>query len=300
MTITIGARQVASDSPSNVVVAEVMLGSDSIISNPLTVLSESNNIFLIYTSLGISQDIYDIGQISLSEVVTSLFGQFTYQFSIRFVKKGTPVVSAQFIGPPGVPGIPGIPGNIGPTGPQGPTGPFGGPTGPQGLQGSPGPTGINGIDGVTGMTGPPGPTGPAGSGSLISTSFDIELQTTSDQLIDTRPAFPSGPNRWLLLSITLRLKTPLTGTSGCETNLRIGSTPGGQEIVLDQLIDDTMMTGIIVGGFASISLDTGMSQSNGFEAAYDASQNIYAKSTFSIGTPSGGVITAYLLWQELS
>ncbi len=126
MTTTIGVRKLASDSPSNVVVAEVLLISDTVIPNPLTTLSLSNNIFTIYSALGISQEVYDIGQVSLSTVTTTIASQFTYQFAMRFVKKGTPVTSSQFIGPPGVPGKPGAPGVPGLPGPTGPAGGGGG------------------------------------------------------------------------------------------------------------------------------------------------------------------------------
>ena len=149
MTITIGVQELVSDNP-NIIVAQVLLGSDQILPNALTVLSRPENLLHIYSSLGISQDVYDIGQVSLSNIVSQFISQFTYQFSMRFVKKGEPVSPNQFIGPPGPPGKqghpggPGGPGVPGPTGPAGVTGPFGGPQGSPGHQGSPGPAGVTG------------------------------------------------------------------------------------------------------------------------------------------------------------
>ncbi len=134
---------------------------------------------------------------------------------------------------------------------------------------------------------------------LRQVSFDISLVNTSNQMIDVRPAIPAGNGRWLLISITLRIETALTGTAGCTTNLRIGSTAGGNEIVLDQLIDTTQGVGTVVGGLAIDSLGSSMSQHNGFQGAFPASQAFYAKSTFSVGTPAAGVVRAHLLWQAL-
>jgi hypothetical protein len=170
MTLTIGIQELVSDNPINIVVAEILLNSDSILPNPLTTLCESKNLFQIYSSLGISQDVYDIGQVALSSVMAPFPGQYTYLFAMRFVKKGFSVTSNQFIGPPGIQGKQGAPGllGIGVTGVQGQTGIQGtqGFTGPQGIQGFTGvtgPTGPQGIQGVTGVTGPTGAQGATGS-----------------------------------------------------------------------------------------------------------------------------------------
>ena len=128
---------------------------------------------------------------------------------------------------------------------------------------------------------------------------DIALASFTAQLIDSRPVLPTGPNRWLLVSITLRLKVAETGTGTPTLNLRIGSTSGGQEIVLDQLIATTNSVGDIVGGFAIASLGSGMSSDNGFQAVFPASQALYAKSIQVAGTTTGGIVTATMWWQAL-
>jgi hypothetical protein len=78
----------------------------------------------------------------------------------------------------------------------------------------------------------------------------------------------------------------------------VGSTLGGQEIVLDQIVLPAAAVGTIVGGFTLASLGTDMSSANGFEASYPASQSTYARVT-AAGAPATGTLTAYELWQEL-
>ena len=139
MTITIGIQKLASDN-SNIIVALVLLNSNTILPNPLTALSSPDIINQIYLSLGISQNGYDISQVALLTVTTPISSQFIYQFAVRFIQKGTLITSIQFIGPPGPPGKQGAPGLPGPPGPPGPTGPSG-PVGPTGIQGATGPQG---------------------------------------------------------------------------------------------------------------------------------------------------------------
>jgi hypothetical protein len=135
--------------------------------------------------------------------------------------------------------------------------------------------------------------------TLITLAVDIDLTTTANTVIDTRPASPSGTNRWKLMSIDLRVKVELAGSGGSPSSvISIGSTSGGQEIVLNQTVLPATSVGSIVGGFSLETLGTDMSQVNGFEAMYPASQNIYANVT-QTDNPSSGTITAYLLWQGL-
>ena len=182
MTVTLGIQQQLSDQ-TNVVVASVLLNSDQILANPLSTLVEPVYFNQIYTTLQISPNQYQIGQITLGQVPVPFAGIYTYQFAIRFVQNGTPVTSQQFLGPQGPPGIPGKAGapGIGSEGPPGPTGPQGatgvmgstgpsaGPVGATGVQGATGPqgaTGVRGAPGIQGFTGAqgiPGPTGPRGT-----------------------------------------------------------------------------------------------------------------------------------------
>ena len=195
MTTTIGVQKLISDQ-TNVVVATILLSSDTILQNPINVLVSPVNFNQVYQSLQINSSNYQIGQLTLQTVNSPTVGTFQYTFSVRFVQNGTAVAQQQFIGPPGVqgqpgraglqgsPGLQGLQGATGlqgPTGPQGQTGPSGGPigptgaqgvtgaigaTGPIGLQGATGPqgaTGVNGINGVTGQQGPTGSIGPTGA-----------------------------------------------------------------------------------------------------------------------------------------
>ena len=133
--------------------------------------------------------------------------------------------------------------------------------------------------------------------NLITTAFDIDLTTTGNPVIDTRPATPTGPVRWKLMSIDLRLKVAITGSGSPSSVISIGSTSGGQQIVINQTVLLSASVGDSVGGFSLATLGTDMSQATGFEACYGASQAIYANVTES-GSPATGTITAYLLWQR--
>jgi hypothetical protein len=135
----------------------------------------------------------------------------------------------------------------------------------------------------------------APSTTLVTMAVDIDLTVNGSSVIDTRPATPTGQGRWKLMSIDLRLKVGLGSGSSI---ISIGSTSGGQQIVLNQTILPATSVGTIVGGFALNTLGSGMSQVTGFEVVYPASQQIWANVTPS-GSPSTGTITAYLLWQGL-
>jgi hypothetical protein len=177
MAITLGVQKVASDK-ANIVSAEVLLNSDEILANPLSELTKGPVLTKVFAQLGLSMEEWDIGSVALSTVTSPFYSLFTYNFSMRFVKKGTAVVDAVFIGPPGPPGVPGGQGPVGQqgqqglaglTGPVGPTGPPGstgagepGPPGPAGVDGATGPQGPPGIDGIQGIQGSPGVTGSAG------------------------------------------------------------------------------------------------------------------------------------------
>jgi len=134
--------------------------------------------------------------------------------------------------------------------------------------------------------------------TLVSVQTNIDLITTANTVIDTRPSSPPGPGRWKLVSIDLRVLTPVSGAPDSFSNVKIGSTPGGSEIILNQVIMPTSVTGDIVGGLSLMTLGTDMGQLNGFEAIYPASKTIYASVSGS-GTLTSGEITAYLLWQGL-
>jgi hypothetical protein len=152
--------------PLNIIQALVVLTSDYVLSNPITTLNEPDIFKQVYQALGLDPDAYDIGQVKYNKVTTTFVGNYAYEFSIKFVPKGTGLDDQIFIGPPGPAGPRGVAGPVGPAGPPGPigeTGPYGGPTGPQGSTGPQGFTGATGSQGEMGSTGPQGAGGPQGA-----------------------------------------------------------------------------------------------------------------------------------------
>lgn len=148
MAVTLGVQKVASDK-ANIVSAQVLLNSDEILPNPLSELTKGPILTSIFAQLSLSMDEWEIGSVALSRVTSPFFSLFTYNFSMRFVLKGTAVVDAVFIGPPGPPGVPGG-------------------QGPAGQQGGQGLAGVTGPPGLPGATGPAGPAGPQGVQSNIN------------------------------------------------------------------------------------------------------------------------------------
>lgn len=148
MAVTLGVQKVASDK-ANIVSAQVLLNSDEILPNPLAKLMEGSVITSIFAQLNLSMEEWELGSVALSQVTSPFFSLFTYNFSMRFVLKGTAVVDAVFIGPPGPPGVPGA-------------------QGPVGQQGAQGLAGVTGPPGLPGATGPAGPQGPQGIQSNIN------------------------------------------------------------------------------------------------------------------------------------
>lgn len=137
-----------------------------------------------------------------------------------------------------------------------------------------------------------------GQAPYTKVSVDVSLIAAANVLIDTRPASPSGAGRWKLVSVDIRMKTAITGAGSPTSVISIGSTSSGQQIVLNQTIDGYKTVGMIVGGLALATLGVDMSQTNGFEAIYPASQQIYVN-VAPAGSPATGLVTIYLLWQGL-
>lgn len=135
----------------------------------------------------------------------------------------------------------------------------------------------------------------ASSTTLVTVEADFDITTDGNHIIDTRPATPSGAGRWKLMSIDLRVKVAFDATATAIVS--VGSTSGGEEIIIEQTILSTSAVGSIVGGFSLLSLGMGMSQVTGFEGVYPASQDIWANVRATSGSATEGTITAYLLWQ---
>lgn len=140
------------------------------------------------------------------------------------------------------------------------------------------------------MTAEGGGSGDAGPFTMVSQ--EVDLRSSGVTIIDTRPDW----GLWKLVSIDIVRKQTMA-PGGVSALVRVGSTSGGQEIVLEQSV--TPSSSSILGGLALASLGPEMSQSNGFQAVYGSLQNIYVSVTVS-GTPTAGSLTVYLVWQELS
>ncbi len=153
MAITLGVQKVPADK-ANVVSAQILLNSDAVIPSPLAELTKGPNLSSIFAQLSLSMDEWEIGSVALSSVTSPFYAQFTYNFSVRFVKKGTAVVDAVFIGPPGPPGAQGG-------------------QGPAGQQGQQGLAGVTGPPGLMGATGPAGPVGTPGA--IIAIPYDLDF-----------------------------------------------------------------------------------------------------------------------------
>jgi hypothetical protein len=127
----------------------------------------------------------------------------------------------------------------------------------------------------------------------------VELTVTANTKIDERPATPTGPGRWMLVSVTCRLEVAITGAGSPSATFAIGSTEGGAEIVKAQTITSATTVGTIVGGFAIASLGTtDMAQANGFEGMYPAGQETWA-AVVATNAPATGTVKIIEIWMAL-
>ena len=135
----------------------------------------------------------------------------------------------------------------------------------------------------------------------LTTSVDVDLITASNDVVTayTLPATPTGAGRWVLRRALARVKVIPTGTGTPSNTFRLGSTSGGQEILLDFVVDSTATVGLISAGQALLSLGADMVAANGFEAVYAAGQAFYIKRTKGGTTVTGGAITLYLYFDGL-
>lgn len=132
-------------------------------------------------------------------------------------------------------------------------------------------------------------------------SLDVDLITTTNDVVTvyTLPATPTGSGRWVLSRALLRVKVVPTGTGTPSNTFRLGSTSGGQEVLLDVVVDDTAALGAIVAGEALLSLGSDMLAANGFEAVYAAGQVFYLKRTKGGTTVTGGTVTVTLHFEAI-
>ena len=147
--------------------------------------------------------------------------------------------------------------------------------------------------------------GPVNSGGVLNEYARIDHQHTMkadstssialgsgsrNLLIYTVPALPSGNGRFILTRCILRLSSAVVGTGSATVS--IGSTSGGTQIVLRVLLNSSSALGVIAGE-ALASLGANMLSANGYEAIYNAGQNIYANITVT-GIVTAGTVDVYI------
>jgi hypothetical protein len=147
--------------------------------------------------------------------------------------------------------------------------------------------------------------GPVNSGGILNeyaridhqhtmkadSTSSIALATgTRNVLIYTVPALPTGNGRFILTRCILRLSSAVVGTGAATVS--IGSTSGGTQIVLPVLLNSGSVLSVIAGE-ALASLGANMLSANGYEAVYNAGQNIYANITVT-GIVTAGIVDVYI------
>ncbi len=135
----------------------------------------------------------------------------------------------------------------------------------------------------------------------VIASTDVGLITAANDVVTayTLPATPAGVGRWVLTKALVRVKTVPTGTGTPSNTFRLGSTSGGQEILLDFVVDSASTLGQIVAGQSLLGLGSDMLAADGFEAVYSAEQAFYLKRTKGGTTVTGGAVTLYLYFEAL-
>lgn len=139
------------------------------------------------------------------------------------------------------------------------------------------------------------------TGRRPTISVDVDLITAGNDVVTiyTLPATPTGAGRWVLARALLRVKTVPTGTGTPSNTFRLGSTSGGQEILLDTVVSSASALGAIVAGESLLSLGSDLAAANGFETVYAAGQAFYLKRTKGGTTVTGGTVTVHLSFEAI-
>lgn len=107
------------------------------------------------------------------------------------------------------------------------------------------------------------------------------------------------PTRFKLAEAFATLTTAIAGAGGTST-FRLGSTSGGQEILLDwAIVVGTTAVGTLWGDQPATERGSDMAASRGFGAYYSASNQIYARSVASGANITAGVVTILLCGWEI-
>lgn len=104
----------------------------------------------------------------------------------------------------------------------------------------------------------------------------FDLTVAGDEDVFTVPVAPAGFGRFILTRCILRLDVALTGAG--NVTVRVGSTLGGNEVVLDTVINNATATGVVAGE-AIATLGADMLATQGYEAVYAAGQVLRIRKT---------------------
>ncbi len=121
-------------------------------------------------------------------------------------------------------------------------------------------------------------------------AFPLDGNPRTDTVF-TVPADPTGAGRFLLKRALIRLSTALTGAGSLIT--RVGSTSGGQEVILDTAAITNATPVGILGGETVASLGADMAAANNYAKVYAAGQGFFVRLT-PTGEVTGGAVTVYL------
>lgn len=81
--------------------------------------------------------------------------------------------------------------------------------------------------------------------AVAETTVTLPASSSADTVIYTVPSTPSGAGRLLVTAILIRVDTALVGTGNVV--IRMGTSVGGNELLLDNTIDSSDTVGSIVG-----------------------------------------------------
>jgi len=122
---------------------------------------------------------------------------------------------------------------------------------------------------------------------------DVEIAAatvTGVTTVYTVPAQPAGINRLLYAGLLLRLEEALVGSGNIV--VRVGTTSGGNELLLDTAAITSATAAGSLWGLPLAELGATLSNLNGYAAALPAGQAIFLRQTVT-GTITGGKFKLY-------
>lgn len=119
----------------------------------------------------------------------------------------------------------------------------------------------------------------------------VTFQTTAgsvDLLAYTVPSSPTGPGRFVLTFVVVRLKTAITGSGSVV--IRAGTTTGGNDLLVDSAAWVAATPAGTVHGLGIAELGTAFTAARGYIAVLDAGATVKIRAT-TAGTISAGDAT---------